>query len=61
VEDAPKFQLGESAIVFLEKGDGIYRVIGGFQGKFIIDTNNMVGNVPLQQFLEQITNAIAKQ
>lgn len=61
VGDAPNFQLGESAIVFLEKGYGIYRVIGGFQGKFIIDKNNMVGNVPLQQFLEQVSNAIAKQ
>ena len=61
VEGAPNFQLGESAIVFLEKGDGIFRVIGGFQGKFTIDNNNMVGNVPLQQFVEQVRNAVAKQ
>ena len=61
VEGAPNFQLGESAIVFLEKGDGIFRVIGGFQGKFTIDKNNMVGNVPLQQFVEQVRNAVAKQ
>ena len=61
VEGAPKLQLGESAIVFLEKGDGIFRVIGGFQGKFTIDENNMVGNVPLPQFVEQVRNAVAKQ
>lgn len=61
MESAPNFQLGESAIVFLEKGDGIFRVIGGFQGKFTIDKNNMVGNVPLQQFVEQVRNAVAKQ
>lgn len=61
VEGAPNFQLGESAIVFLEKGDGIFRVIGEFQGKFTIDKNNMVGNVPLQQFVEQVRNAVAKQ
>jgi len=61
VEGAPNFQLGESVIVFLEKGDGIFRVIGGFQGKFTIDKNNMVGNVPLQQFVEQVRDAVAKQ
>ncbi len=61
VEGAPNFQLGESAIVFLEKGDGIFRVIGGFQGKFTIDKNNMVGNVPLQRFVEQVNNAVAEQ
>jgi len=61
VEDAPNFQLGESAIVFLEKGDVIFRVTGGFQGKFTIDKNNMVGNVPLQHFVEQVKNTIAKQ
>jgi hypothetical protein len=61
VEDAPSFQLGERVVVFLEKGDGIFRVLGGFQGKFTIDKNNMVGNVPLQEFVEQVRNAIAKQ
>ncbi len=61
VEGAPNFQLGESVIVFLEKGDGIFHVIGGFQGKFTIDKNNMVGNVPVQQFVEQVRNAVAKQ
>lgn len=61
VEDASNFQLGEGTIVFLEKGDEIFRVVGGFQGKFTIDKNNMVGNVPLQRFVEQVNNAVAEQ
>ena len=60
VEDAPGFQLGERAVVFLEKGDGIFRAVGGFQGKFTIDKNNMVGNMLLQEFVEQVKNAVAK-
>ncbi len=61
VEDAPSFQLGERAVIFLEKGDGIFRAVGGFQGKLTIDKNNMVGNVPLQEFVEQVRNAVAKK
>ncbi len=61
VEDAPNFLLGERAVVFLEKGDGIFRVVGGFQGKLTIDKGNMVGNMPLQDFVEQVKNAVAKQ
>jgi hypothetical protein len=60
VEGTPTFQLSERAVVFLEKGDGIFRVIGGFQGEFTINEGNMVGNVPLQQFVIQVNNAIAK-
>jgi hypothetical protein len=56
VEDAPSFKLGERAVVFLEKGDGIFRVVGGFQGKFTIDKDNMVDNMPLQEFVEQVEN-----
>lgn len=61
VEDASSFQLGERAVVFLEKGEGIFHVFGGFQGKFTIDKNNMVGNIPLQEFVEQVRNSVAKQ
>ncbi len=61
VEDSPSFQSGERAVVFLEKGDGISRVFGGFQGKFTIDKDNMVSNVPLKEFVEQVRNAVAKQ
>ena len=61
VEDSPSFQLGEGAVVFLEKGDGISRVFGGSQGKFTIDKDNMVSNMPLQEFVEQVKNAVAKQ
>ena len=48
-------------MVFLEEGDGIFRVFGGFQGKFTIDKDNMVSNVPLKEFVEQVKNAVAKQ
>ena len=61
VEDTPSFQLGERAMVFLEKGDGIPRVFGGFQGKLTIDKDNMIGNVPLQEYIEQVKNAVTKQ
>ena len=29
-EDAPSFQLGERAVVFLEEGKGVLSVVGGF-------------------------------
>ena len=55
VEDAPSFQLGERAVVFLEEGEGVLSIVGGFQGKFSIDNNNMVGGkLPLSQFSEQL-------
>jgi len=62
VEDAPSFQLGERVVVFLEEDDGVFGVVGWFQGKFSIDKNNMVsGNTPLTEFIEQIRNILAKQ
>lgn len=61
VEDAPTFQLGDRVVFFLENGDGIFQVFGGFQGKFTIDKNDMVGNTPLSDFIEQVKNAVAKQ
>jgi len=55
VEDVPEFQLGERAVVFLEESGGIFSVVGGFQGKFGIDKNNMVsGDMPLSVFIDQI-------
>lgn len=56
VEDAPQFQSGERLVVFLNKEeDDKFRVVGGFQGKFTIDENDIVsGNVPLEQFIDQI-------
>jgi len=55
VEDTPSFQLEERAVVFLEERDGIFSVVGGFQGKFTIDKNNMVnGNTPLTEFIDRI-------
>jgi hypothetical protein len=62
VEDAPSFQAGERAVVFLEEREGILTVVGGFQGKFTIDNNNMVsGNMPLTEFIDQINNILASQ
>jgi len=62
VEDAPRFQSGERAVVFLNNGEGAFAVVGGFQGKFTIDKNNMVsGNMSLTEFIEQLRNILAKQ
>lgn len=61
VEDAPSFQSGERAVVFLEESEGVFSVVGGFQGKFSIDENNMVGgNIPLSEFIDQIREIVTK-
>ena len=61
VEDAPSFQLGERVVIFLEEREGIFNVVGGFQGKFSIDKNNMVsGNMPLTEFINQIKAEVDK-
>jgi len=59
VTDAPSFQLGERAVVFLDNSEGTFTVVGGFQGKFTIDSNNMVGNKPLTEFTDQIKDILA--
>jgi hypothetical protein len=62
VEDAPSFQRGERVVVFLEEREGIFTVVGGFQGKFTIDNNNTVsGNKPLTEFIDQIRDILASQ
>lgn len=62
VEDVPSFESGERAVVFLEEGEGIFSVVGGFQGKFTIDRNNMVsGTMSLTEFIDQIRDILAKQ
>ena len=61
VEDAPSFQLGERAVVFSNKGDATFTVVGGLQGKFTIDENDMVsGNTPLAEFIDQIRDVLAR-
>ena len=61
VTDTPSFQVGEKAAVFLDNGEGILTIVGGFQGKFTIDENNMVGNMPLTEFIDQIKDILARQ
>jgi hypothetical protein len=62
VEDAPGFQNGETAVVFLKEHEDIFTVVGGFQGKFTIDSNNTVsGNKPLTEFIDQIRDILASQ
>jgi len=63
VEDTPEFRLGERVVVFLRQvGAGAFTVVGGFQGRFGIDESDMVsGNVPLTQFIDQITDIVAEQ
>jgi len=63
VEDVPSFQLGERTVVFLEeREDDDFSVVGGFQGKFHIDGDNMVGgNMSLTEFIDQIRDIVARQ
>ncbi len=62
VEGTPGFQPGERVVVFLKKGGGAFTIIGGFQGKFIIDGNDMVsGNIPLTEFTQQIRDILIEQ
>lgn len=61
VTGTPSFQLGERVVVFLDKeAEGIFTVVGGFQGKFTID-NNMVGDKPLTEFIDQIEDILSRQ
>ncbi len=60
VEDAASFQTDERYIVFLTNSGNQYNVVGGFQGKFPIDNNNMVGNMTLQQFVNLITSYLSR-
>ncbi len=62
VEDAPSFQLGERTVVFLSRGGDGLTVVGGFQGKFTVDKNNMVdGNISLTEFVDQVEDILEKQ
>lgn len=62
VEDTPSFQTGERVVVFLEEREDIFTVVGGFQGKFSIENNNMVGgNMPLTEFIDQIRDILVSQ
>jgi hypothetical protein len=57
VSTAPSFQQGEKVIIFLQQGeDAQFHVTGGFQGKFIVENNRVLGEeeVPLADFLDRI-------
>ena len=55
VEDTPTFKMGERVVVFLEESGGIFRVVGGFQGKLTISEHDTVGDgIPLPEFMERI-------
>ena len=58
--DNPSFHSGERAVIFLNNNQGIFTVFGGFQGKFTIDENNMVGNKPLAGFTDHIKGILAR-
>ena len=59
VTDTPSFRLGEGAVVFLDNDEGTFTVVGGFQGKFPVDENNMVGDKSLTEFIDQIKAVLA--
>jgi hypothetical protein len=61
VEDALRFAHGESAVTFLENDGAISRVVGEFQGKFTVYGYNTVSNIPLQEFIAQVNNAIVRR
>jgi hypothetical protein len=61
----PSFRENENVVVFLEKGqDGTYRVSGGTQGKYIIETDRatgqatVAGKTNLEEFKKSIKNAV---
>jgi len=55
VEDSPSFGAGERVLVFLVKQDTIFSVVGGFQGKLVIENGKIAGsNLSLYEFIDQI-------
>jgi hypothetical protein len=59
VTDNPSFQLGERAVVFLNKEQGVFTVFGGFQGKFTIDESGMVsGDKQLTEFINEVRDIL---
>ncbi len=62
IEDSPSFRAGERALVFLEIYDSAFRVVGGFQGKFVIGNDGKVtgSNLSLPEFIAQIKTTIGR-
>jgi transcriptional regulator CtsR len=66
VSDMSSFDQGERVLVFLKKlskaqlSEEQFEVYGGFRGKFTI-TGDKVGNLPLAQFKERVSNVLKGQ
>jgi uncharacterized protein YkvS len=61
VTDNPSFNVDEKVLVFLTKSDNIYEVYGGFQGKILINENNMItDNTSLEDYITLINNILTQ-
>lgn len=62
VEDVPSFQKGERVLVFLQlHDDGSAGVVGGWQGKFVIENGNIIGSdLSLAELVSQIKTEVNK-
>ncbi len=59
---APTFENGERALLFLEREDEAFRVLGGFQGKLTIQDETVLGpGASLSDFVEEIEQIIDRQ
>ena len=62
VEDVPSFQKGERVLVYLQPhDDGSAGVVGGWQGKFVIENGNIIGSdLSLAELVSQIKTEVNK-
>jgi len=62
VSTAPEFEVGEKVLVFLEvQEDGSLGVLGGFQGKFTVEDDVVVGRgIALPDFIKAIQESIER-
>jgi len=60
--DALGFQSGERVVVFLEKGEDFFTVIGGSCGKYTIQDDRVIRtNQPLASFIAELTQLMQAQ
>ena len=56
---APTFENEEKVLLFLEAEEDTFRILGGFQGKLIIEDETVLGpGVSLSDFVEEIEQII---